>query len=58
MICPPCRGNRHHDCPELARQLNPLISKTDKIGSSKCYCAHESGSVLRPDRQADPRRGA
>lgn len=58
MICIPCRGRDHDGCPEIDRQKDLDISVTDKVGSALCYCAHQPGSVLRPDRQADPRRGA
>jgi hypothetical protein len=58
MICAPCRGQRHHECPEIARQLRTDLTGTEKAGSRLCDCAHEPGSVLRADRKPDPRRGA
>ncbi len=58
MICPPCRARDHDGCPEIARQTDPDISSLDKSASAWCYCAHKPGSYLRPDRKADPRRGA
>jgi hypothetical protein len=58
MICSYCRAQQHCACPETARQQDPDIGNLDKASSELCYCAHQPGSVLRPDRQADPRRGA
>ncbi len=58
MICAPCHNQDHEGCPEIARQKDPDILPIDKISGELCYCAHQPGSVLRPDRKADPRRGA
>ena len=58
MICTWCRTGQHCACPEVARQADPDLLPIDKVANSACYCAHEPGSVLRPDRKADPRRGA
>ncbi len=58
MICGPCHAGDHEGCPETARQLDPDLSDIDRLGGAMCYCAHQPGSALRPDRKADPRRGA
>lgn len=58
MICVPCRNQDHEGCPEVARQNDPDLLPIDKTANAACYCAHQTGSVLRPDRKADPRRGA
>lgn len=58
MICSYCHTGQHCACPELARQRDPDIGALEKSCGEQCYCAHQPGSVLRPDRKADPRRGA
>lgn len=58
VICAPCHNQEHEGCTETARQADPDISDLDKKASEWCYCAHQPGSVLRPDRKPDPRRGA
>ena len=40
MICTECRNQDHQKCPEIARQADPEVGKTEKIGSSVCYCHH------------------
>lgn len=58
MICDPCKNKDHEGCPEIARQKDPDISVLDKSASHLCYCAHQPGTAVRPDRKPDPRRGA
>lgn len=58
MICTPCHQGDHDGCPEKARQLDPDLSSIERSCGEHCYCAHQPGTVLRPDRKADPRRGA
>lgn len=58
MICVSCRSGLHCACPELARQLDPELTAVERSCGAQCYCAHQPGTCLRPDRKADPRRGA
>lgn len=38
MICHPCRGGTHEDCPELARQAR--LEGIVLAGSQLCECRH------------------
>ena len=56
MICTMCREKLHALCVQYrADPENPLM--TGYIEKTWCDCAHQPGTVLRPDRKPDPRRG-
>lgn len=40
MICTECRNRNHDACPELVRQADPTLGKTEKLGGNLCYCQH------------------
>ena len=61
MICQECRDTLHDLCVDLPRlyEISEGIIPAVRPGEGAwCACQHAAGSCLRPDRQADPRRGA
>lgn len=48
MICIPCRDDKHDDCPEIKRQQDKMITKTDKLGGDWCYCHHTQREKVEP----------